>query len=87
MTDYEKYALRRDANTVAKFIGRMAAHREKLALHDMGLAEFPKPPSKNSKYPAYEAAGRIERTLGLEHRAFSVPELAVTLSKAMEAIL
>lgn len=87
MTDYESYALRRDADTVAKFVGRMTSHRLKLEMYERGQADFPKPPSKNSKYPAYEAAGRIIQTLGLDMNVSSVPEMALVLSKAMEAIL
>lgn len=87
MTDYESYALRRDADTVAKFVSRMTSHRLKLALYKEGQADFPKPPSKNSKYPAYEAAGRIVKTLGLDMYVGSVPEMTLVLSRAMEAIL
>lgn len=87
MTDYESYALRRDADTVAKFVGRMTSHRLKLALYKEGQGNFPKPPSKNSKYPAYEAAGRIVKTLGMDMYVGSVPDMTLVLSRAMEAIL
>lgn len=87
--DYAHYAMRRDVAAVAKFINRMASHREKLALWQMDSVRysFPSPPSKSSKWPAYEAASRIERTLGLENHASSVPELAALLGKAMEVTL
>ena len=82
---YDHYALRRDVNTIAKFIGRMTAHREKLALWQFDSVQypFPKPPSKDSKWPAYEAAGRIERQLGLSTHAGSVPQLAALLSEVL----
>lgn len=87
--DYTSYALRRDANTIAKFIGRMTSHREKLALYkiDPKIHAFPRPLGKDSKWPAYEAASRIERALGLGTRASSVPELAEVLSKALVTAL
>lgn len=88
--DYDHYAIRRDASTIAKFVARMASHREKLAhyqLVDGKGVKFPMPPSKNSKWPAYEAAGRIERTLGLTTHASSVPELTELLAVAMTAVL
>lgn len=86
---YDTYALRRDANIVAKFVARMASHREKLALWqlDSNTNPFPRPVGKDSKWPAYEAAGRIERQLGLDTHASSVPELARTLAKALEAVV
>lgn len=86
---YNHYALRRDVAAVAKFVSRMAAHREKLAAWQLNSVDnpFPSPPSKNSKWPAYEAASRIESTLGLETHASSVPDLAALLGKAMEVTL
>lgn len=89
MTEYESYALRRDALVISKFVSKIATHREKLALHKMDPSryEFPRPVSKNAKWPAYEAAGRIVRTLELDMHASSVPDLARVLAVAMEAIL
>lgn len=86
--DYQGYSLRRDANTVAKFLARMTAHREKLAFHRFSpeTAPFPKPPTKNSKYPAYEAADRLANHFGFP-RPSSVPELAAVLSKALDTLL
>lgn len=87
--DFDYYALRRDVATVAKFVGRMAAHREKLALWRLDSVQhpFPKPPGKDSKWPAYEAAGRIERQLELGTHAGSVPDLARLVGRAMEHTL
>lgn len=86
---FDHYALRRDVATIAKFVGRMASHREKLALWQMDSVKysFPSPPSKSSKWPAYEAASRIERELGLETHASSVPELASLLGVALQTTL
>lgn len=87
--DYNAYALRRDAATVSKFITRMVKHREDLALHTLHpqTHKFPSPPSKNSKWPAYEAAGRIVAQLDLDIYVDSVPTMAIVLSKALEAVL
>lgn len=87
--NYDYYALRRDVATVAKFVNRMAAHREKLALWqlDSKLHKFPSPPSKDSKWPAYEAASRIEKVLELGTHAGSVPDLARLVGRAMEHTL
>lgn len=86
---YEHYSLRRDVATIAKFVNRMASHREKLALWQMDSVKylFPSPPSKSSKYPAYEAARSIELALGLETHASSVPELAALLGEALKVTL
>ena len=86
---FDHYALRRDVATIAKFISRMSAHREKLALWQLDSVAhpFPVPPSKNSKWPAYEAASRIERTLSLSSHASSVPELAALLGEALKVTL
>jgi hypothetical protein len=87
--NYDHYALRRDVATIAKFINRMVQHREKLALWqlDSNLHKFPSPPSKDSKWPAYEAASRIERTLNLTTHAGSVPELASLLGEALKVTI
>lgn len=87
--NYDHYAIRRDVATIAKFVNRMASHREKLAAHQLpnSTVPFPSPPSKNSKYPAYEAASRIERTLNLDTHAGSVPELAALLAEALKVTL
>lgn len=90
--DYDYYALRRDVATVAKFVNRMAAHREKLAYYQFsgGAASsvpFPKPPAKDSKWDAYGAAHRLEKALGLETHASSVPELAALVGEAMKVTL
>lgn len=86
---YDYYALRRDVATVAKFVNRMASHREKLALWQMDSTQhsFPAPVAKNAKWPAYEAASRIERTLELGTHAGSVPDLARLVGRAMEHTL
>lgn len=88
--DFDYYALRRDVATVAKFVNRMAVHREKLALWRLDSVQhpFPKPPGKDSKWPAYEAAGRIERSLELGTTPCqSVPDLARLVGRAMEHTL
>lgn len=85
--EYVDYAVQRDAATIAKFLGRIASHSEKLALWrmDSNANPFPKPVGKDSKWPAYEAAGRIIRTLNLDIHASSVETLAVVLGKALAA--
>lgn len=87
--DFDYYALRRDVATVAKFVNKMAAHREKLALWRFNSTEhpFPSPVGKNAKWPAYEAASRIERQLELGTHASSVPDLARLVGRAMEHTL
>ena len=85
--DYDTYAVQRDAATIARFLSRIASHSEKLAAWrlDSNSNPFPKPVSKDSKWPAYEAAGRIIRTLNLDMYASSVEDLAVVLGKALAA--
>lgn len=82
--DYNEYAMVRDASTIAKFVAKIAAHKEKLAYHKLGHGEFPRPVSKNAKWPAYEAARRLEKALGLDTHASSVPELAELVGKFIE---
>lgn len=84
-TEYANYALIRDAGTIAAFVTKVANHRTKLALYKAGTGEFPRPIGKNAKWPAYEAAGRIERTLELGTHAGSVPELAALVGVALAA--
>lgn len=83
MDNQNRYFIARDADTIAKFISRKAKWELQYALYTAGNGEFPRPIGKNAKWPAYEAASRIERALGLEKHAGSVPELAETLSAAM----
>lgn len=87
--DYNAYALRRDAATVAKFITRMAKHREDLAIYQMNpsTAKFPRPPAKDAKWPAYEAAGRIVKELNLDIYVKSVPDMALVLTEALKVVL
>lgn len=82
----DKYSLSRDADTIAKFVGRCMGWEYKYQLYKAGTGEFPRPISKTSKWPAYEAASRIERTLKLDTHASSVPELAALLGVAFTAI-
>lgn len=81
--DYTYYADRRDANTIAKFVAKMMAWNEKYALYKNGSGGFPRPIGKNAKWPAYEAASRLERSLGLDTHASSVPELAALVGVAL----
>lgn len=86
---YEDYSLRRDVNVIAKFVGRMTAHREKLALWrmDSDRYPFPRPPAKDSKWESYGAAHRLEKHFGLETHAGSVPELAALLAEVLPTTL
>lgn len=85
--EYVNYAVQRDAATIAKFLSRVASHSEKLAMWHMDSDKypFPKPIGKDAKWPAYEAAGRIVRTLNLDIHASSVEALAIVLGKALAA--
>lgn len=85
MSDYESYAIQRDAATIAKFLSRVASHSEKLELYKRGTGEFPRPIGKDAKWPAYEAAGRIIRSLQINCYATSVEDLAIVLGKALAA--
>lgn len=78
-----RYFIARDADIIAKFLSKVSAHSYRLELYRLGTGEFPRPIGKNAKWPAYEAAGRIERALGVE-RANSVPGLARVLAAAVE---
>lgn len=84
--DYEAYALRRDASTIAKFVARCSAWEEKYYMFKHYNGEFPKAIAKSAKYPSYEAASRIERHLGLTTHASSVPQLAELVAVALTAI-
>jgi hypothetical protein len=85
--EYDVYAVQRDAATIARFLSRLASHSEKLAAWrlDSNANPFPKPIGKDAKWPAYEAAGRIIRTLNINCYATSVEDLAIVLGKALAA--
>ena len=79
----DRYFVARDADVIAKFLSKITAHKYKLELYKNGNGEFPRPVPKNAKWPAYEAASRIERALNLDTHAHSVPDLASVLSTAI----
>lgn len=81
-----RYFIARDADTIAKFCSKIAAWNYKYELYKINpeTNPLPKATRKNDKWPAYEAASRIERTLELPIHASSVPELAATLAAAIE---
>lgn len=85
--DYETYAIQRDAAVIARFLNRVADHSHKLAAWELDSTTnpFPKPLAKDSKWAAYEAAGRIIRTLNLNIYATSVRDLAIVLGEALAA--
>ncbi len=81
-----RYFIARDADTIAKFVAKIAAWNYKYELYKVEGGELPRPVAKNAKWGAYEAASRIERTLGLETHASSVPELAQVAGAAIAAL-
>lgn len=83
---YEAYALRRDANIIAKFVARCLAWEERYYLYKNSGGEFPRAIPKSAKYPAYGAARNIEKTLGLTTHASTVPELAALAGEALKAM-
>lgn len=84
--EINKYTLSRDVDIIAKFISRITAWELAYEIYKANnTAKLPRHIGKDAKWPAYEAAGRIERMLGLEIGAHSVPDLAKVLGAGIEA--
>ena len=83
LTDTTTYFVRRDAETVARFVQR----------HNRWMRECVRPnpnlrtmPSKDAKHRAYDAAASIRRELGITDRATCVEDLALTVTIAHDYV-
>jgi hypothetical protein len=83
----DKYVLARDADIIAKFVSRITKWNYSYQLHKVDPQNpMPRVIGKDAKWPAYEAAGRIERALGITRRTNSVSGLAEIVGAAITAI-